>query len=153
VSTPAGTPSFKDLSRAFFSELGRRLVDPIVMSSLFAGLFVVMGFAAIALSWRGAAATLVVGIQMAYVTSGALAGLGLIAMGLGMLHIQGSRVLEARERAELDNFVKETRRLLATVHSLRSKGYDRRRITSLVRAKPKKLAPINNNNGKNQTAG
>lgn len=153
MSSRAPTLSFKDLSRAFFSELARRLADPVIMSSLFAALLVLLGFAAILLSWKGAAATLAVAIQSAYVTSGALAGLGLIALGVGILHVQGSRWLDARERAELDDFVKEARRLLATVHSLRSKGYDRRTITSLVKAKPKKLAPMSSASGKNQTPG
>lgn len=154
MSSPAPVPtSFKELSKAFFAELGRRLVDPFVMSCLVAGALVLGGFVGIALSWKGAAHTLFVPIQVAYVASGAFAGLGLIVIGIGILHVQGSRLLEARERAELARFVSESRRLLTVVHSLRAKGYDRRRITSLVRANPKKLAPITNASGTNQTPG
>lgn len=145
--------TLKDLTRAFFSELGRRLVDPFVASCLVAGGLVVAGFGAIALGWKGASATLFVPIQLAYIASGAVAGLALIVLGLGILHVQGSRWLEARERAELAGLVTETRRFLTVIHSLRSKGYDRRRITSLVRANPKKLAPINNASGTTQTPG
>ncbi|MFN2595089.1 MAG: hypothetical protein ABR579_09410 [Actinomycetota bacterium] len=154
MSTPAPVPTnFRDLARAFFSELGRRLVDPLVMSCLVAAGLVLAGFAGIAFAWKGASATLFVPIQMAYVASGAIGGVGLIVLGLGILHVQGSRLLEARERAELQNFVRESRRLLTVLHSLRTKGYDRRRITSLVSAKPKKPAPITSASGTNQIPG
>ncbi|MDQ3878291.1 MAG: hypothetical protein M3290_08095 [Actinomycetota bacterium] len=154
MSAPPAVPaSFRDLTRAFFSELGRRLVDPLVMSCLVAAGLVLAGFAGIAFAWKGASATLFVPIQMAYVASGAIGGIGMIVLGLGVLHVQGSRVLEARERAQLRDFASESRRFLNALHSLRAKGYDRRTITSLVRAKPKKLAPITIARGTNQTPG
>lgn len=154
MNAGSGLPtSFSELARAFFTELGRRLVDPLVMSCLVATGLVLAGFGGIALAWKGAAATLFVPIQMAYVASGAIGGLALIVLGLGVLHVQGSRILEARERAELQNLISETRRFLSTLHSLRLKGYDRRMITSLVRANPKNPAPTTITSGTNQIPG
>lgn len=63
---------------------------------------VVAGFASIALSWRGAAALLIVPMQTPYAVSGGAAGLALIMFGIGIAYVHVSRVGAAEELAAID---------------------------------------------------
>lgn len=114
-------PSFKELSKAFFSELWSRLRDPLVLSVIVGAALVVAGFVVIGLAWRGAAATLHVGIQLPYVVSGGLGGLALVFLGVGVLHIQGSRWLAAKERGHMERVRGKAASLLEAA-SLARKG-------------------------------
>jgi hypothetical protein len=72
---------------------------PAYWTALLGVLMVVTGFGLLLLGWRGAAATLLVPIQVPYAASGGLAGLGLIGVGALLVNLQVSRHLAARERA------------------------------------------------------
>jgi uncharacterized membrane protein len=80
-----------------FTGVRRASGDPIIMSSFLGMLLVLGGFGAFFLAWKGSAATLVVPIQLAYLISGGVTGFALIGAGLGIMYVQMSRHLEARE--------------------------------------------------------
>jgi hypothetical protein len=81
-----------------------------------AAVLVVAGFVAIVISWRGAAATASIALQMPFVVSGAFAGLGLVVFGATLAHIELTRRLAAEEEAALRTIVDSAAR---TVISLR----------------------------------
>ncbi len=85
--------------------LRRVLFDVWGSSLLVAGALIVAGFGSFALAWRGAARTIVVQDQIAFLVSGGLGGLALIALGAGLGTVQLSRLWAARERAKLDAIV------------------------------------------------
>lgn len=147
-------PSLQTLARDFLTEFGRRVAEPIVISVGFATLLVLAGFVAIGLSWKGAAATLLVPVQMAYFVSGSLGGIALILLGTGVLHTQGLRWIEARQRLEIERTVREAERLLREIHALRVVGEgDPRKTMGLVSEEPKKPAPNKINKGSHHTPG
>lgn len=65
---------------------------PYVCAAIIAG-----GFAAIALSWRGAAALLAIPLQLPYAVSGGAGGLALIVFGVGVGYVHVLRVAAATE--------------------------------------------------------
>ena len=65
------------------------------------------GFLAIALAWSGAAALLLVPLQIPYIVSGGFAGLGLIALGLTVLNVQSGRRISADRRRRMDLVLRE----------------------------------------------
>ena len=73
-------------------------VDPVTVSMWVAAGLVLAGFVAIALGWRGAAATLDVPVQVPYLVSGGLAGLALILGGVVLVLVQLGRREAADER-------------------------------------------------------
>src|SRR3712207_6161368 len=73
-----------------FEGMRRGAADAVIMSSFVSILLILAGFGSFWLAWKGAAATLAVGIQLAYVTSGGLSGFALIAAGLGIMYVQMS---------------------------------------------------------------
>jgi hypothetical protein len=81
-----------------------------------AAVLLVAGFVAIVISWRGAAATASIALQMPFVVSGAFAGLGLVVFGATLAHIELTRRLAAEEEAALRTIVDSAAR---TVISLR----------------------------------
>lgn len=81
----------------------------------------VAGFAAIALGWRGAAATLFVPTQVAFAVSGGLAGLVLIGTGCAILTTQLNRVLAADASHDLDGMLDRTADLVATLRGRRDR--------------------------------
>jgi len=83
--------------------------DAIMASALVAGALVVAGFAAMALAWRGAAATLDVPVQVPYLVSGGIGGLALLIAAATIVDVQVGRHLAARERAAFDAVVAEMR--------------------------------------------
>lgn len=83
-----------------FEGMRRARADAVIMSSFVSLLLVLAGFGSFWLAWKGAAATLSVGVQIAFLTSGGLSGFALIAAGLGIMYVQMSRHLEAREDRE-----------------------------------------------------
>jgi uncharacterized membrane protein len=86
---------------AGFGEVGtgirRASSDPVIMSVFVSILLILAGFGAFFLGWKGSAATLAVGVQMAFLVSGGAAGFALVGAGLGIAYVQMSRHLEARE--------------------------------------------------------
>ena len=85
-------------------ELGKGLrlaaADRFSTSCFFAFMLIAAGFGAFFLAWKGAANTLVVSFQLAYLTSGGLTGLALLGIGTGVLYLQTSRRLAAHEDKE-----------------------------------------------------
>lgn len=67
------------------------------MSVFLAMVLTAAGFGAFWLSWKGSAASLSAPIQMAYLFSGGVSGFALVGAGMGIMYIQMSRHLEARE--------------------------------------------------------
>jgi uncharacterized membrane protein len=80
-----------------FTGIRRAASDPIITSIFVSLLLIAAGFGAFFIAWKGSAATLAVGVQMAFLVSGGAAGFGLVAAGMGIAYIQMSRHLEARE--------------------------------------------------------
>jgi hypothetical protein len=83
-----------------------RLRDPGAQSVLVLVLLVIAGFVMLGLAWRGAARTIYVPLQMPWVISGGLAGLGLIGFAYGALSIHLGRRQDAVHRAEVEDLVR-----------------------------------------------
>ena len=101
----------RELGRGFLSSFG----DRFSLSCILAFLLGAGGFVSFFLGWRGAADTLVVAVQLAYLMSGGFTGLALIATGIGLLYIQLSRRVAAREHRELEVLLDRALDLLAEV--------------------------------------
>lgn len=69
---------------------------------------ILLGFAAIGIGWVGAAASLFVPTQMAYVVSGSLTGIALIGTGAAVLNAQANRIVSADRSHELDRIIDDT---------------------------------------------
>lgn len=96
-----------------------RLADPRVSALVVLGALGVPGLMALVLAWRGAAATVNVATQVAFVVSGGIGGLGLMGFAFGVAVIQNRRFVEARRRAEWDGAIQAATALLATVREAR----------------------------------
>lgn len=83
-----------------FEGLRRAVADGVIMSVFLSFVLVLAGFGGFFLAWRGAADTLAVGVQLAYLISGGMGGFALIAGGMGIMYVQMSRHLAAREDRE-----------------------------------------------------
>lgn len=94
--------------------------DRFTMSCFFALLLIAAGFGAIGLAWSGAASTLVVSFQLAYLASGGLGGLALLGIGTGILYLQTSRRLAAHEDREWAIVLDRALGILAQLKSSRA---------------------------------
>jgi len=83
----------------------RRLRDPFAGSVFVLALMAVAGIVAIALGYRGIAATDDISIQIPFAVSGGLGGLGLLAFSGGLIGVQMRRKHAARERAEVERLI------------------------------------------------
>lgn len=81
--------------------------------------FVLAGFAAIAIGWRGAAATLYVGLQLPFVISAVFGGIALVGTGAALFSIHSERRAAAARRAVLDALVREAALLADRVRQQR----------------------------------
>ena len=95
----------------------RAFADPFRVSVAILVLLAAAGLVALGLGWKGAAASLDVSIQIAYIVSGVFVGLAVLAFALGLLRVQARRRQAARRRAELDRVVVAAAQLLATARS------------------------------------
>lgn len=86
--------------------LPERLRDPGVQQFLVLGLLVVAGFVMLGLAWRGAARTVYVPLQMPWVVSGGMAGLGLLGLAYGAISIHLGRRQDAVHRAQVEDLVR-----------------------------------------------
>lgn len=111
-------------SRRTVRSVRRAAANQFAMSCSVAALLTLAGFGAFYLAWRGSAATLVVGVQLAYLLSGGFAGAALLTAGIGILSIQVARHLEARENDQLDELLD---RSLGLLSALKSNGAERDR--------------------------
>lgn len=82
--------------------------DPGVRGGLVLGLLVVLGFAGLALAWRGSAAKLPVGLQLPYVVSAGVGSAALIGTAAVLLSVQLGRRERAVDRVEVDRLVRAT---------------------------------------------
>lgn len=90
------------MKRARRMRLRRLLSDPFSRSIILSVTIVVAGFVAIGIGWRGAARSVVVAEQLAFLVSGGVGGLALVMAGAGLLVVQSSRYWNARERRRLE---------------------------------------------------
>ena len=93
--------------------------DPFVASLMVLGVLVLTAFVGLGVAWKGAAATLVVALQLPYIVSGALGGLALLGFALGLVLIQARRREEAVRRAEFDRVVRAAADVLAAARDAR----------------------------------
>jgi hypothetical protein len=96
--------------------------DPVAVSCWVAVGLIVAAFGAFALAWRGAAATLSIPVQVSYLVSGGLGGLGLLVAGSALLTVQLGRRFAAQERAELDGLIAEAQAALDAVTLTSARG-------------------------------
>ena len=96
-----------------------RLRDPFVASVGVLVALSLVGLVGIGVAWKGAAATLVVALQLPYIVSGAIGGLALLGFALGLTLVQTRRRAEALRRAEFDRVVRAAADLLATARESR----------------------------------
>lgn len=87
------------------------LRDPGVQAMLMLGLLAAIGFAMLALGWRGVARTVYVPFQVPWVVSAGMAGLGLLGMALGAWSIHLSRRDDAVHRLTVEDVVREATEL------------------------------------------
>jgi hypothetical protein len=87
------------------------LRDPGVQAMLVLGLLAAIGFAMLALGWRGVARTVYVPFQLPWVASAGMAGLGLLGMALGAWSIHLSRRDDAVHRLTVEDVVREATEL------------------------------------------
>ena len=90
-----------------------RLRDPFVASVAVLVALGLVGLVGVGVAWKGAAATLVVALQLPYIVSGALGGLALLGFALGLVLVQARRRNEAMRRAGFDRVVRAAADLLA----------------------------------------
>jgi len=94
------------------------LRDPYTVSVTVLVVLAAAGLAGIIIGWRGAAASLVVSVQLPYIVSGVIGGVALLGFALGLLIIQVRRRREALERAEFDRVVRTAADLLAAARGV-----------------------------------
>ncbi|MCA1709674.1 MAG: hypothetical protein LC808_42925 [Actinobacteria bacterium] len=107
------------LTSQVLDRLRWRASDPYTMSVVVACALVASGFAAINVAWRGAAATALVPVQIAFVVSGGAGGLALIGAGIALLHVQNCRRIAAQERAEMTEVLRQATRVRELTESAR----------------------------------
>jgi len=100
------------------TRLRAALRDPYTVSVTVLVVLAAAGLAGIAIGWRGAAASLVVSVQLPYVVSGVIGGLALLGFSLGLLIIQVRRRREAERRADFDRVVRAAADLLAAARGM-----------------------------------
>jgi hypothetical protein len=102
------------------TRLRAALRDPYTVSVTVLVVLAAGGLAGIGIGWRGAAASLVVSVQLPYIVSGVIGGLALLGFALGLLIIQVRRRREAERRADFDRVVRAAADLLAAARTASS---------------------------------
>lgn len=82
--------------------LVRALRDPALPGLLFLSGLAALGFAALILGWRGAAATPYVPLQVPFAVSGGLVGVAVVAVGALLASVLEERRDRARAAGEVD---------------------------------------------------
>jgi hypothetical protein len=97
----------------------KALRDPFVASLVVLVVLVLTALVGLGVAWKGAAATLVVALQLPYIVSGAVGGLALLGFALGLLLVQARRRDEAVRRADFDRVVRAAADVLAAARDAR----------------------------------
>ena len=92
-------------------ELWRMLRDPRLSTLLVLGGAVIAGFLLMAYAATSSATLTDVPLQVPWLVSGGMAGLGLVGTGLGLISIHLDRVEAAEERRQLAELQREALRL------------------------------------------
>jgi hypothetical protein len=92
--------------------LPKIVADPFARSLLVGGALVAGGLVAIGLGWRGAAASVLVPNQLAFLLSGGIGGILLVVTGCAVVAVQSSRYWNARERRAIDDMLASAARAL-----------------------------------------
>jgi hypothetical protein len=108
----------------------RSLRDPGNQSLLVLGLIAVAGCVMWGLAWRGVARTVYVPLQMPWVISGGLAGLGLLGLALAAWSIHLGRRQDAIHRAAAEDLVRIGATLAEELRTGRRALPDGRRLDS-----------------------
>lgn len=103
------------------NEIWRVLRDPRVSVTLVLAGVVVAGFALVAIAYRGAAALLLVALQLPYVVSGGVIGLAAVGAGLVLLVTHLDRAEAAQERREVAGLQRDVLRLLRLAPAARER--------------------------------
>lgn len=82
-------------------------------------ILVAAGFVAVILAWRSVTATPLVPLQVPYLISGGVAGVGLVAVGMLLAAVQDERRHAADERQNTDTLLAELAALAQTVAARR----------------------------------
>lgn len=96
--------------------------QPAYWATVIGAAMVVAGFGLLLVGWRGAAALLLVPLQLPYAASGGIAGLALVGLGAALINVQVTRHLAARERARTAQAVREATRALVLARSTQAAG-------------------------------
>lgn len=105
--------------------LARAARNPLLPGMLCLIGLVVLGFAALALAWRGAAGAGPVPLQTPHLVSGGLTGVALVAVGAGLSAVHAERRDRAIARHEMDKFLGEVAALACSVAIRRSISIER----------------------------
>ena len=104
-----------------WATLWRVLRDPRISTTLILGSFVLGGLGLIAAAYWGTAGRGLVVFQLPFVLSGALAGVAVVGIGLGLLSIHFDRVESIEERRELAEVQAKIMRLVRTAAERRQR--------------------------------
>jgi hypothetical protein len=91
--------------------------DPGIQSVLVLAALAVAGFVMFGLAWHGAARTPYVPLQMPWLVSGGMAGLGLLGMAVGAWSIHLGRRQDALHRAATEDLVRAAAELAEDVRA------------------------------------
>jgi hypothetical protein len=97
----------------------KALRDPFVASMAVLVALVLTALVGLGVAWKGAAATLVVALQLPNIVAGAVGGLALLGFALGLVLVQARRRDEAVRRAEFDRVVRAAADVLAAARDAR----------------------------------
>lgn len=103
------------------NEIWTVLRDPRVSITLVFGAIVLGGLALIGVGYRGAAALLLVPLQVPYLVSGGVVGLAAVGGGLALLVVHLDRTEAAQERREVARLQREVLRLLEVAPGARER--------------------------------
>lgn len=87
------------------------LRDPGMRAYLVLAVLVVAGFVMLGLAWHGGSRTAYVPLQMPWLVSGGIAGLGLLGLALGAWSIHNGRRQDAEHRAAVEALAREAAEL------------------------------------------
>lgn len=103
------------------NEIWKALRDPRVSVTLVLAATVLGGLALIGLGYRGAAALLLVPLQVPYLVSGGVVGLAAVGAGLALLVVHLDRAEAAQERREVARLQRDVLRLLKVAPQARAR--------------------------------